>query len=157
MFKTELLLEGLSADLWCLAAPLVWVSRGETITVPAGVITDLASIPRVLRNLPLFDIDGISRRPSALHDWLYMGERWRGKPYADWALYDALLCEGMSTTGALAYYYGVHWFAAPAWRSDGARRPFATSDYQLDQDDFISPATYEAWVAARPMPRPVAD
>jgi hypothetical protein len=111
-------------DIWILAAPLVWSDpvRGQ-ITVPAGFKTDLASIPRVLRNLPMLDPDGISRRPAVTHDWLYGTPQGRahGKAFADDFLYDALLAEGASKATAWAFWAGVHFGGQLPWDNDGAR------------------------------------
>lgn len=42
---------------------------GRMYIVPAGFVTDLASIPRLMRWL--FNVNGRSRLPAILHDWLY--------------------------------------------------------------------------------------
>jgi hypothetical protein len=57
-------------DCFLVMAPLVYLSKdGQGYTVPAGVTTDFASVPRVLWNvLPPF---GKHTRASVLHDWLY--------------------------------------------------------------------------------------
>lgn len=107
-------------DIWILAAPLAWSDpvRGSII-VPAGFKTDLASIPRALRNLPMLDPDGVSRRPAVTHDWLYGGDRSRGKDFADDFLYDALLAEGAGRATAWAIWAGVHYFGQIPWDNDG--------------------------------------
>jgi hypothetical protein len=155
MFKSDLYVRTLTEDLWCVVKPLIWVSRGETITVPKGFITDLASIPRIFRNLPLLDVDGLSRRPAALHDWLYAGERWRTKPFADATLREALTCEGVSKIGAQIYYLAVHWFGRGGWTSDGQRVSYSNGVGQLDKCDFDTPQDYERWLATAPQRTPL--
>lgn len=123
MFTSRLVIRDLpEPDLWTLAAPLVWSDpvRG-TLTAPEGFVTDLASIPRALRNLPTLDVDGISRRPAAMHDWLYGGDRSRGKGFADTFLRDALIAEGASDAVADTYYEAVHLFGAASWASDAPK------------------------------------
>lgn len=44
---------------------------GRVFVVPRGYITDFASIPRTLRGMPGFDINGRSRPAAVLHDYLY--------------------------------------------------------------------------------------
>lgn len=127
MFITQLILVELpQPDLWQLAAPLLWrdVTFGD-LEVPAGFVTDLASIPRSLRNLPFLDPDGVSRRPAAMHDWLYdsKGGRAHGKDFADSFLRAALLAEGASSSTAWAFYYGVHMFGQSSWDADTERKP----------------------------------
>ncbi|MDR5729694.1 MAG: DUF1353 domain-containing protein [Terriglobia bacterium] len=146
MFKSDLFLVALTPDLWYIAAPLVWVGSRDTITVPAGFITDMASIPRAFRNLPLTDVNGVSRKPACVHDWIYAGERWMGKAIADDTLEEALLSEGMSKAGAACYYYAVKWFGQHAWNSDGRK---------LEGSDFKTPQLYQAWKATNPIPNPV--
>lgn len=109
-------------DIWILAAPLVWRDhvRG-TLIVPAGFKTDLASIPRALRNLPFLDPDGVSRRPAVTHDWLYGTPQGRknGRAYADQFLYDALLAEGASRSVAWMFWAGVRVGGSIPWTRDG--------------------------------------
>lgn len=124
MFLTTLCLvedqvpDSASADLWFVDAPLVWKDAlYGTLTVPQGFRTDLASIPRALRNLPFLDPNGISRRPAVMHDWLYAWQA-KGKDFADNFLRAALLAEGASESTAGAFYYGVHLFGRLSWDSD---------------------------------------
>lgn len=125
MFLTRLQLEDRSEpDLWTVAAPLVWCSpQFGRLVVPAGFITDLASIPRILRNLPILDPNGLSRRPAGMHDWLYGSKDGRryDKQFADSFLRAALLTEGATQATASTFYYGVHWFGQSSWDSDGRR------------------------------------
>ena len=144
MFKSELILRALTPDLWAFEEPLIWKGSDCTITIPAGFITDLASIPRLFRNLPLTDVDGISRRPAALHDGLYSLGRSKGKAYADNLLREALMVEGLSSAGAAIYYYGVHWFGGPSYASD-AREGIYDG---IETGDVVSPETYQGWVKA---------
>lgn len=54
---------------WKLLAPFVALIDGERLEVPAGFVTDFASVPR----LPLaFLLAGdTGHRAATLHDWLY--------------------------------------------------------------------------------------
>jgi hypothetical protein len=122
VFKSQLeLIEDPEPDFWRLGVPLVWSDAlFGTLTVPAGFKTDLASIPRLFRNLPLLDPDGASRRPAAMHDYLYgsaLGRR-LGKTFADSFLRAALVSEGLSPRGAWVYWAAVHYFGGPSWRGD---------------------------------------
>jgi hypothetical protein len=122
MFLTDLeLIADPKPDLWRLGAPLVWCDPVfGRLEVPAGFLTDLASIPRAFRNLPLLDPDGASRRPAAMHDYLYgsaLGRR-LGKTFADSFLRASLMAEGLSPRGAWVYWAAVHYFGGPSWRGD---------------------------------------
>ena len=147
MFLTPLELAGLpDPDLWVIAEPLRYLSvAGELIEVPKGFITDLASIPHFVDWIPFLDRTGPSRRPGALHDWLYAGMRSKGKAWADSLLREALLAEGMSTGSAQTYYLAVHWFGGPSYASDGRRHPYAEHPGHLESNDFLTEADWLAW------------
>lgn len=140
MFITGLFLEAMSVeDEWVIQSPLVWKdAKFGTLICPRGFLTDLASIPMVFRNIPFLDTSGLSRRPAAMHDWLYA---WRGigKDAADDFLKQALIAEGASPAVAEVFYLGVHEFGQSSWDSDAG---------QLAHDDFVIPGSYDAWLAS---------
>lgn len=125
MFRTSPLLEIGKPGQWIVRSPLVWAPSDclsvATITVPPGFVTDLASVPRFLRDRKAFDVNGLSRRPAILHDYLYatgMG----GKPFADDTFRLALLDEGVGPVNAWAFYQAVHWFGGVPYREHARRR-----------------------------------
>lgn len=122
MFLTRLILSDTALpDIWILERALVWSDeKYGRIEVPQGFFTDLASIPRFLRNLPDLDPNGLSRRPAAVHDFLYATQT-LAKGVADEFLQDALRAEGVGAAVARTFYYAVHWFGGPSWRSDAAK------------------------------------
>lgn len=106
------------ADLWVVAHPFVWTDlEFGTITVPVGMLTDLASIPRALRNIPGLDPDGESRRCATVHDFLYdrAEGRAKGKDFADRFLRAALIAEGCDAITADLFYAAVHEFGQSSW------------------------------------------
>lgn len=137
MFRSDLNLIAINgrADLWRYAAPLIW----DDIIVPVGFLTDLASIPHLIDWLPNLDRNGISRRAAALHDWLYGGDRTRGKDFADHTLYAALLADGMGHVGAWEYYTAVHDFGQSSWDGDAK---------DLRQEHFFTPADWQNYTAS---------
>lgn len=136
MFHSELNLIAIKGrpDLWRLAAPLIW----DDIAVPVGYITDLASIPHILDWLPNLDRTGNSRRAATLHDWLYGGDRTRGKAFADLTLYRALQSDGMSRLAAWEYYEAVHHFGQSSWDGD---------NQDLRQEHFFTPEDFQNYTA----------
>ena len=138
-FKTEVVLESdARPDHWIVAEPLVWQDDiFGTIEVPVGLITDLASIPRFLRNIPLLDPNGKSRRPAVVHDWLYCCHE-GARAQADAFLRAALMAEGLNAFGASLFYFAVHWFGQRPWDQDAV--DWATTD-------FDTPAHFAAWQA----------
>lgn len=126
MFLTRLRLEDSDTpDEWVVTDPLIWLEPGRPrIIVPAGTTTDLASIPRALRNLRALDPNGKSRRPAVLHDWLYQNapKAPEARAVADELLFRALLAEGTSRGAARAFYWGVRLGGWVAWRQHLAAR-----------------------------------
>jgi hypothetical protein len=128
-------------DFWVVRAPLIWCNAEfGRIAVPVGFRTDLASIPRALRNLPAFDPNGLSRRPAVVHDWLYAHQT-HPKDFADRFLRTAMLAEGAVHADAEAFYEAVHLFGTDAWHTDGARTLAAS---------FATQADFMAYVAIQP-------
>jgi hypothetical protein len=66
---------------------------GDTIVVPEGFITDLASVPR--RPLEWWLAGGRGDEPAVLHDWLYTAHACGGKPITR-AQADAVLREAIT-------------------------------------------------------------
>jgi len=129
MFLSNAILEVSKPGQWVVYRPLVWQFPKDTlprlltrrITVPAGFVTDLASVPRFLRDRRAFDVNGASRRPAVLHDFLYatgMG----GKAFADDVFRLALRSEGVGAINAWAFYQAVHWFGGRPYRAHAAAR-----------------------------------
>jgi hypothetical protein len=67
-FVTPLELRYVGVGRYRLTEPLVYAGAWDTFTVPAGVTTDLASVPRVVRWL--IPQDGAYTASAVLHDWL---------------------------------------------------------------------------------------
>jgi hypothetical protein len=101
-------------DYWIVRAPLIWATENETITVPYGFETDLASIPRMAQGVPGFAPTGRSRRPAVLHDYLYASAD-RPRMEADRLFYVALLAEGVHEPIARIYYRAVRLGGGGAW------------------------------------------
>lgn len=110
-------------DEWIVCDPLVWtLSDGQALAVPAGFITDLASIPTMLR--PFLSPTGKSRRPAIAHDFLYSSNLWSRRD-ADEFLRVALILEGVSIHTARLYWLGVR---AGGWRYYNKRKAGLTGD-----------------------------
>ena len=107
---------------WLVADPLRYdvgaEDSGETITVPAGATTDLASIPRLVSGI--LPPDGPWAKAAVVHDWLYStrGECLRHESDG-WTLYrtrrraytraeaDKILGEAMEVLGVPAWKRAV--------------------------------------------------
>ena len=93
---------------WRLRDPLVFVYRGENLEVPAGELTDLASIPRWLPILVvLFNpIAGKDRYPAVLHDSLYR-RKWATRKECDNVFLVAMKSTGVGWLKRHSLYAGV--------------------------------------------------
>lgn len=128
MFRTELEVKALDGkpDIWQVMAPLIWSDFRGVVTVPAGFITDLASIPDVLKGI--MDVNGRSRRAAVIHDWLYASQPCT-RAVADDTLRSALIADGETPFRAGAYYWGVRiggWAAWDAHKRNGLSSAFVT-------------------------------
>lgn len=127
MFRSNLLLEVGEPDRWIVRRALIWDGPcgvwglPGVLEVPEGFDTDLASVPRFLRDRKAFDVNGLSRRPAVLHDWLY-ATGLGGKAFADRTFHRALLAEGVPKLDAWAFYQAVNWFGGAAYREHERRR-----------------------------------
>lgn len=131
-FDAPLDLRAYVPDEWIVLAPFAYISRaGRRIVVPSGFVTDLASIPPLLR--PIFDTADASRQPAVLHDWLYCSQQ-TGRAEADRLFREALACAGVGFVQRWAMYAGVRAAGWLYWsRRDG-----------LEPDDFFE--THQAAV-----------
>lgn len=123
-FTGTLDLRAHEAGEWVMLAPLPFVTEaGEVITVPAGFVTDLASIPSPFR--PVLDRNGKSRKPAVLHDWRYCLKAGT-RADADALFLEALKAEGVSLVERWAMYLGVR---AGGWLYWNKRTGLAPSDF----------------------------
>src|SRR5689334_18718096 len=86
--------------------PLVYKSEVASLifTVPAGFVTDLASVPRL--PLAYLLLNGWADEPGVVHDYLYsVGTV--SRELADKVLYEACILTGVPAWKASAIYAGV--------------------------------------------------
>lgn len=139
MFQTELVLKETSRpDFWAVASPLIWFDGVNLVTVPVGALTDLASVPRILWNIPNLDPDGVSRAPAGLHDWLYRTHQLT-KSAADEVLRQAIIARGGSAYTARVFWLGV---------KIGGSGPYGDHPDGVIASDFDTQAEYDAWRAS---------
>jgi hypothetical protein len=111
---------------YCLTEDLRYRGRDETFTVPAGFVTDLASVPQFLTWL--VPVAGIQDRAAIVHD-LFCQALENGRPIvsardAD-GIFRRMLRElGVPTVRRWLFYVGVRWGALgtparrPGWLQD---------------------------------------
>lgn len=152
---------------WVVLAPLVFeyvvppvsptapAARATArFVVPPGFVTDLASIPRAVRLLPGFDVNGRSRAPAVLHDWLYCSQA-VSRSLADYLFHVALRAEGVPPVTADLFWAGVRlggWvyynrresgivhgydFVPEHWRRELAVQAGLPPEFTLQTDPYI--------------------
>ena len=83
------------------------------IRVPAGTVTDLASVPRLL--WAIFPPHGRWAKAAIIHDYLY--DRAIGsKEYADRTFMESMTVLGVSRFTRTAMYWAVRWFGRGNYR-----------------------------------------
>jgi hypothetical protein len=84
----------------------------DIIKVPAGFVTDLASIPRIL--WAIYPPFGKYTKAAVVHDLLYR-EGKRSRKEADTIFYEAMKVSGCDEFTCRAFYYGVRAFGWMHW------------------------------------------
>ena len=92
-FEGALILEDVDGHEWIVHDPIKYFcSDGDTVTIPFGFRTDLASIPRLFWRL--FKPTGRYDKAAVIHDKLYR-THWTDtkeitREYADWTFLEAM-------------------------------------------------------------------
>lgn len=128
-FNSKLILEPLDdGRRWKLVEPFVYeigkLGSGNKIEVPAGFITDFASVPRGLWNI--FPPWGVYGKAAILHDWLYQEQK-RTRAESDKIFLEAMKALGVSFLKRRLIYRGVRLGGWLAWRSHKKQLKQATA------------------------------
>lgn len=105
-FLTPLLGQWQDDDTFVLHEPLQYKSAllGDIVTVPAGFVTDFASVPRIPFIYELFG--DRAHHESVIHDFLYQTHM-TTKGIADSVFLEAMEARGKSRFIRYGMYYGV--------------------------------------------------
>lgn len=103
-FITGLHVEQLSDERWRLLTNLVYYSHKlqRSITVPAGFVTDFASVPRL--PFVFWLAGGKATKAAVVHDFLYRKESGVSRAEAD-----DIFAEAMDASGQPAWRRGLMW------------------------------------------------
>jgi hypothetical protein len=109
------------ATYYVLATDLIYKlgSKRDTVVVPRGFITDLASIPRPLWSM--LPRDGQYMSAAILHDYMYWDQRCT-KDEADTILKLQMTEFGVPLKTVQAVYNGVRAFGSSAWAANSKSR-----------------------------------
>ncbi len=110
-FTTPAKLEIVDSYLWRVISPFEYhigeIGSGQVITVPVGVITDLASVPRLLWTI--FPPLGKYSKAAILHDYLY-DQAIGTKEWADKIFLEAMEVLGVPKWRRILMYWAVRLF-----------------------------------------------
>lgn len=110
-FTTPAKLEMLSDFKWKLLEPFEYrvgsLKSNEVIRVPAGFVTDLASIPRLFWGI--FPPHGEYAKAAIIHDYLY-DHAIKTKKYADDVFFEAMGVLGVASWRKYLIYWAVRLF-----------------------------------------------
>ncbi|EHT5012411.1 DUF1353 domain-containing protein [Salmonella enterica] len=109
-FTTPAILEMLGHYLWRVHEPFTFYlsdDNSDVIEVPAGFITDLATIPRIFWTL--LPPDGKYAKAAIIHDYLY-DNALRTKREADLIFLDGMTVLGVPRWKRMIMYYAVRLF-----------------------------------------------
>ena len=125
---------------WVLCCDVTYTSLdGVRYVIPAGFVTDFASIPRPAQ--ALYAIDDETRCPALLHDWLYCLQ------LTTRAEADALFLEALGRAG-------VRWSKRRLMHGAvrvGGWRYWSAHGGELRQDDFVTPDVMGFLIRCHPL------
>lgn len=99
-----------------LLAPLTYVSRtAGRITVPAGFVTDFASVPRL--PFAYWLMGGTARGPAIIHDFCY-ATHVLSRRQADAVFFEAMVDAGLWAWRRWPMWAAVRLFGWLAWKKD---------------------------------------
>lgn len=110
-----------------LLAPLVYCSDlcHALVIVPAGFVTDYASVPRL--PFAYMVVGGKGKRAAVIHDWLYSGGMvgtWRlDRKQADQVFAEALEASGYGRVVVGLMYAGVRLGGGFCWKAPNQPQP----------------------------------
>ncbi|HFV9934559.1 TPA: DUF1353 domain-containing protein [Salmonella enterica subsp. enterica serovar Bovismorbificans] len=105
-FTTPAILEMLDHYLWRVYEPFEFY-LSDVINVPAGFVTDLASVPRIFWSL--MPPDGRYAKAAIIHDYLY-DNALRTKREADRIFLDGMTVQGVPKWKRTVMYWAVRLF-----------------------------------------------
>lgn len=116
-FHSKLSVEQLDAERWRLIAMLAFSSSkfDSMIIVPAGTVTDFASVPRLPLAYWLFA--GVGQAAAVVHDWLYRSDTTVARQVADEIFLEAMEACGVSAWRRLPMYWAVRAFGSGRYRA----------------------------------------
>jgi hypothetical protein len=133
---------------WVLLEPLEYTlaADGRMIQVPAGFVTDFATIPRAFWQV--LPVHGRYGKAAIVHDYLYWTQSC-SRDQADRIMLRAMTASGVKRKTRFAIYRAVRLGGGPAWARNRRERlagvPRMIPESLLASDDFLTLAGRETW------------
>ncbi|ECG6032325.1 DUF1353 domain-containing protein [Salmonella enterica subsp. enterica serovar Eastbourne] len=121
-FTTPAILEMLDHYRWRVYEPFEFYlsdDNRDVISVPAGFVTDLASVPRIFWTL--LPPDGKYAKAAIIHDYLY-DNALRTKKEADRIFLDGMRVLGVPEWKRIVMYLAVRWFGRGMYGKERCHR-----------------------------------
>lgn len=129
---------------WVLQEPLLYEhpKTGETVEIPRGFVTDLASVPRLFWTA--FPPCGKYTSAAVLHDYLY----WINSPKCDRKCADDILLLAMKEAGVDAFtstsiYSAVRVGGQSSWDKNKESRE--SGDVRIIPEELMNFGAYDSW------------
>ncbi|EBC2121920.1 DUF1353 domain-containing protein [Salmonella enterica] len=119
-FTTPAILEMLGHYNWRVHEPFAFYlsdDESDVIEVPAGFVTDLATVPRIF--WMLLPPDGKYAKAAIIHDYLY-GNALRSKKEADLIFLDGMTVLGVPKWKSMVMYLAVRVFGRGSYSEKNA-------------------------------------
>ncbi|EAA7874378.1 DUF1353 domain-containing protein [Salmonella enterica subsp. enterica serovar Weltevreden] len=121
-FTTPAILEMLDHFLWRVYEPFEFYLSddiSDIISVPAGFITDFATIPRIFWTF--MPPDGKYSKTAIIHNWIY-DNALRTKKEADLILLDRMTVLGVPKWKRIVMHLAVRWFGRGMYGKERCNR-----------------------------------
>lgn len=130
VFQSRLKVEQVDDSHWRLLEEFKYDSdvAGARIIVPAGFVTDFASVPRV--PIAFWLVGDTAHAAAVVHDWLYTTGIFP-KETADGVLYEAMRVSGMPAWRCRLIYWGVKFGGWHAWETHREDSSPLTVEYTM--------------------------
>lgn len=114
MFNNDIVGKFVDSSRFELIESIAYVNSELEITVKAGFISDMASIPKMFWGIIGSPFEGKYRKAALIHDGLY-GSHWLTKKESDALFLEMMKVNGVSWLKRYTMYYAVKWFGNGAW------------------------------------------
>lgn len=130
MFSGKTILERIDSDVYKLKSSLTYENDQYKVTIKSGLLTDGASIPKVLWSIIGCPMNGKYVGSALIHDGLYASHA-LSKEESDLLFLDMMKDNGVTEWRRTLMYYAVKFFGSSAYNSK-------TADYITETQNYVT-------------------